>query len=638
MKNISYYATVFVLVSTLSACSSGLSAASSLVGSTQNLETINEEIVTEALGNTAAISYDDSLDVGYDVDDIEVNYDRADMSEIVFEGDSIAFTGDRATVDGSTITIRRAGSYQAIGILNDGQLIVDTQDEDTVFLLLNGVDLRSSGSAPIYVRNAEKVVITLVDGTENFVTDAETYVFADQEDEPNAAIFSNDDLTFNGGGSLVVYANYRNGIVSDDDLKIVSGAITVYAVGDGIKGRDSVAIREGTITITAGADALQADNDEDPEKGYILIEGGYLDLEAGLDGVQAETRLVIQNGEISITSGGGAPDTVANNDRGMPGGFNTQQTDESTKGLKAGVDLTIASGSIQVDALDDALHSNGSMTIAGGTLMLATGDDGLHAETTLTVQGGDLTITKSYEGIESADIVIQNGTIHVVASDDGLNGSSGNGGEMAGGRPAGGFFEAGDNSLVIEGGYLVVDAMGDGLDINGPISMSGGVVIVVGPTSNNNGALDYSGSFDVSGGLLIAVGSSGMAQAPSDASSQYSLMYNYTSTQPAGTLFHIEAENGQEILTFAPWREYASVVFSSPELESGGSYSIFSGGDSTGSINNGLYLEGTYSAGQQITSFTISSTVTMIGAGGGGMRGGPGGDRGGQPPIRQQEQ
>lgn len=634
MKRTYHYVALLVLITMLSACSSGVSASPDLVGSTQNLESVNGQFVTETAREPTAVTHDNPLDVEFDADDLESSDVRSDISEITLKGDSIAYEGSGATVDGSIITITEAGNYQLSGTLNDGQVIVDTQDEDTVFLLLKGATIHSSVSAPMYVRNAEKVVITLVEGTENVVTDAISYVFADQEGEPNAVIFSNDDLTINGSGSLVVNANYSHGIASDDDLKIVSSTITIHAVDDGIKGRDSVVIRDGMITIVAGADAIQADNDEDTEKGYVLIDGGRLDLTAGLDGVQAETRLGISSGEIFISSGGGAPASVVAFERGMPGVFNTEDSGASAKGLKAGVDLSISGGSIQVDSLDDALHSDGSMTIAGGTLALATGDDGLHAEMTLTIQGGDLMVAKSYEGIEGADIEIQGGTIHVISSDDGLNASSGTGGGMGGGRPVGGFFEAGDNSLVIEGGYLVVDAMGDGLDINGPISMSGGVVIVVGPTSNSNGALDYLGEFDISGGLLVAVGSSGMAQAPSGSSSQNSLIYNYTSTQPAGTAFHIEREDGEEILTFVPWREYASVVFSSPELESGTSYTIFSGGSSTGSVEDGLYLEATYTSGQQLTSFTISDAVTMIGAAGGGFRGDPGDGPGGRPPNR----
>jgi hypothetical protein len=635
MKKIKLYISLVVLVALITSCSGNASASTDFDDTVQVASDSEAQIMSTATAKSTGITSVDTLIVAYDEDDLDTSSDMAGLSEIELQEDTIAFEGSGATVENSVVTITAAGRYRISGTLNDGQVIVDTEEEDTVFLLFNGIEIHSSTSTPIYVRNAEKVVITLVEGTENVVTDGDSYVFAEEDDEPNAAIFSNDDLTINGSGSLTVNANYRHGIASDDDLKIVSGIITVNAVRDGIKGRDSISVRDGTIMVQAGADALQADNDEDADKGYILIEGGQLDLTAGLDGVQAETQLVVRAGELQITSGGGAPETVvAAFDQGRPGEFNSTDSAESTKGLKAGVNLTITGGSIQVDALDDALHSNDSMTISGGVLDLATGDDGLHADSNLTIQGGNLTVSQSYEGIESAHINILDGTIHVVASDDGVNASSGTGDAMGGGRQEGGFFEAGDNTLVIGGGYLVVDAMGDGLDINGPITMTDGTVIVVGPTSNGNGALDYAGSFDISGGFLVAVGSAGMAQAPSGTSSQYSVMYNYTSIQSADMAIHIETADGQEVLTFVPCREYASLVFSSPDLLNGASYRIFSGGNSSGDLNDGLYSGGSYNAGQQVGDFTISSVVTMIGAAGGGFGGQPGGDRGGQPPPR----
>ena len=155
--------------------------------------------------------------------------------------------------------------------------------------------------------NADKVVITLAEGTENSVTDGESYVFEDAEtDEPNVAIFSKDDLTLNGSGSLTVVGNYNHGIVSKDDLKIVSGTLTITAVNDGLKGRDSIAVKDGTITIEAGGDGMPANNDEDAEEGTITIEGGTLTIMAGLDGIQAETRLAISGGVLTLSSGGGS--------------------------------------------------------------------------------------------------------------------------------------------------------------------------------------------------------------------------------------------------------------------------------------------------------------------------------------------
>jgi hypothetical protein len=160
------------------------------------------------------------------------------------------------------------------------------------------------------------------------------------------------------------------------------------------------------------------------------------------------------------------------------------------------------------------------------------------------------------------------------------------------------------------------------MDINGPIDMTGGVVIVNGPTFHGNGPLDYYGAFEITGGFLVAVGSSGMAQAPSTSSTQYSVMHTFPSPQAAGTMIHIETKDGEEILTFVPTKAYQSVVLSSPKLKNGSTYKVYSGGSSTGTVTDGLYSGGTYTVGAQVTSFTISSMVTGAGSPRGGFFGG----------------
>jgi len=626
MKKLIALVLLATLIFTLTACSVDAVETTDIGSASRSATGPGEEAVAADLSPQNSEIPSSPILVKYDRDDLDAGASSADISYIELDGDSIAFEGSGATVNGNIITITSAGMYSISGTLNDGQVIVDTQDAETVVLVLNGAAIASSTSAPIYVSNAEKTVITLADGTENYVTDGASYLFEGAEDEPNAAVFSKDDLTINGNGSLAVNANYNNGIASKDDLKITGGSITVNAVNDGIKGRDSIAVKDGTITINAGGDGMQANNDIDAEKGYVAIEGGTLDITAGLDGIQAETSLLVSGGEITITTGGGSIESSSSwggfGGRGMGG--NPNKTDESAKGLKAGVDLTIADGVIQISSLDDAIHSNESITVNGGELLIASGDDGIHADAALTINGGEVNITQSYEGLESVVITINNGTIYLVASDDGINASSGNGGAAAGGMPGRGpgMFESGDNYLYVNGGYIVIDAAGDGLDINGPIYMTGGVVIVNGPTANFNGALDYAGAFDITGGFLVAVGSSGMAQAPSTTSTQYSVMHNFASAQAAGTMVHIETEAGEDILTFVPTKEYQSVLLSSPELENGATYTVYAGGNSTGTVTDGLYSGGTYTAGTQVTSFTISSMVTGAGSYGGGFPGG----------------
>ncbi|MCX6032493.1 MAG: carbohydrate-binding domain-containing protein [Chloroflexi bacterium] len=551
--------------------------------------------------------------VEYDKDDLTVaSASQANVSTVKLAGDGISFVGKGAAVKGKVLTISSAGTYSISGKLNDGQIVVDTKDAATVMLVLNGADITNTTSSAIYVANAEKTVITLAEGTQNTVTDGAKYVFPDAKtDEPNAAIFSKDDLTINGSGALTVVANYNNGIASKDDLKITGGNITVNAVNDGIKGRDSIVVKDGTITVKAGGDGLQANNDEDAKKGYVAIEGGTLNITAGMDGIQAETRLMVSGGNITLLTGGG----------------NARKAADSAKGLKAGVALTVTGGVFSVNSGDDALHSNNSITISGGEFLLASADDAIHADATLEVSGGDVRITKSYEGMESNKITINAGTIHLVASDDGINGpsTSSSGGAMQG-RPGPGGFESGDSHLTVNGGYIAVNALGDGIDINGAVDMTGGTVIVNGPTSNNNGALDHAG-FKITGGFLVAAGSAGMAQAPDTSSTQYSLIYNFASAQAAGTLVHIETKDGKALLTFAPAKTYQSIVISSPEIKNGSTYVVYSGGRATGTVADSLYSDGTYTAGTQVASYTISSIVTGAGAGMGGMPGGRGGTR-----------
>lgn len=577
---------------------------------------------------TAAVS-SVPVTVTYDVDDLTSSWNSSLVSYIKLNGDSVSMDGDGVTVSGNRILITSAGTYTISGTLDDGQIVVDTQEEETVRLVLNGVDITCSTSAPIYALNAEKVVITLVAGTKNYITNGTSYILEDAtSDEPNAAIFSNDDLTINGDGSLVVDANYNNGIQSKDDLYITGGNITVTAVNDGIKGRDSIAVKDGNITIDAGGDGMQSNNDEDAAKGFIAIEGGAINIVAGADGIQAETSILISGGDITISSGGGSANASTGSSWGFWGSSNTTDTSDSAKGIKAGVDLNIDGGTIEIDSSDDALHSNGSMTISEGDIAISSGDDGMHADTSIVIDGGNIIVTKCYEGIESAVITINGGDINLTASDDGINVSGGADGSSINGRPGQNSFSySGSSCLYINGGYIVVYAGGDGLDSNGSISMTDGIVIVNGPTDSANGALDFM-TCNVSGGYLLAVGSSGMAQAPGTSSTQYSVMVTFSSALQAGTLVHIESGDGDDVLTFMLAKTCQSVVLCSSELHNGETYVVYTGGNSTGSLKDGLYSGGTYSNGTQYTSFTVSSIVTSVGGGaafpGGNVPGGGG--------------
>ncbi|MDN4494345.1 carbohydrate-binding domain-containing protein [Ureibacillus aquaedulcis] len=642
-SNLSKIATPLVMCSALLiACSDTTEENSSTsipaVAEAESLSTIGNQEIASVIQDKVSYSDDDNY----------TDWDNA--TSIKLEGDSASFDGNGGVViDGSNITIRTSGVYEISGKLNDGQIIVNAEDEGTVRLILNGVEINSSTSAPIFVEKAEKTVVSLEDGTTNTLSDGEDYVYENSDDdEPNAALFSKDDLTINGDGTLIVNGNYNNGIASKDELKVTGGTIQIKAADDGLMGRDLVAVKDGKITITAGGDGIKSTNDKDASKAIIAIEGGTFDIESANDGIQAETSLLIADGNFTITSGGGSPETIETNENnqmpGMPGEMkdtaattsaSTETETESTKGLKAAVEVAIGGGSFTIDTLDDAVHSNNSITITGGVLEVATGDDGIHADTSILTKGGTINVTKSYEGVESKSITIADGEIHVNASDDGINIGGGN---DASGRDFAATENTEENVLSINGGYVYVNSMGDGLDSNGSIAMTDGTVIVSGPTNNNNASLDYDQSFNIDGGLLIASGSAGMAMATSEESAQQSIMMTFTETQAAGTVLQLEDSNGESVLTFAPDKDYQSVVISSPQLKKDASYTLSSGGKATGTESDGLFTEANYEGGTNEVDFTISDTVTWLNESGvteqaatghGGM-GGPGGTAGGR--------
>jgi hypothetical protein len=596
----------------------------------ESLSTIGDKNIAEVISGI----------VSYDKDDLYTDWKSDDTTSIQLTGTGADVDDSGgAMVDGNIITIKTSGTYVISGKLNNGQIIVDAEDKATVRLVLNGAEINSSTNSPIYVKKAEKTVISLEDGTKNSISDGKTYNLEGSEDEPNAALFSKDDLTINGTGKLVVKGNYNNGITSKDDLKVTGGTIEIEAADDGLMGRDLLAVKDGKITIKAGGDAVKSTNDKDASKGVIAIEGGDFDLVAANDGFQAVTSLLIADGDFTISTGGGSPEMVENKEGGgqRPGQTTTTTTtavaeSDSAKGLKAGTEVGIGGGTFEIDSLDDAVHSNNSVTITGGKMAIATGDDGIHGDSAVFANGGDITISKSYEGIESLVITIAAGNIEVNASDDGIN----VGGGVDGSNPDMQSTTSENNLLTISGGNVYVNAQGDGLDSNGSISMSDGTVIVSGPTNNGNGSLDYDQTLDISGGLLIAAGSSGMVQAASEDSKQHSMLMTYPETLAAGTILHLEDSKGNTVATFAPEKDYQAVFISSPKLEKDGTYTLYSDGKATGSETNGLYKDGDYSGGTKVVEFTIADSVTWLNESGitTAQSGGPGGGgRGGQVPM-----
>lgn len=552
------------------------------------------ETETETESGTTVLDNVENIS-GHDAESDYI-WDAADVTNITLNGNSITVDGDGTQVEGSIATISTAGTYSASGNLSNGQIIVDTEAEDAlVRLILNGIDITCANNAPIYIKNAEKVILILADDTENDVTDGSSY--SSSEEDANAAIFSKQNLTIYGNGSLNVSGKYNDGITGKDGLIIASGNITVNAVDDGIRGKDYLIIKNGNITVDAVGDGLKSDNDEDSGTGFISIENGAIDITASGDGLQASQDILVYDGEINVISDGGSSKSVA--------------SDASAKGLKSGISIITYGGSISVNSADDAIHTDGTMQAYNGTFELASGDDGIHTESDLTFVLGNVNITKSYEGLESStgSIYIEGGDFYIVASDDGINISAG-GASQGGGHRQKSATVSGQYALDISGGYIYINCEGDGLDSNDLLAISGGTQIVNSAEYNENSALDYDGSCVVDGGFVLAIGSSRMSQAPSSSSSQYSFLIDFSSRISAGKFINIQDSNGLDILTYKTLKSISSIAFSSSDLQKGMTYSVYVGGSSTGTNKDGLYTGGTYSGGTKYGSISLTSIVS----------------------------
>lgn len=364
----------------------------------------------------------------------------ASATQVTFSGENIEIEGGGASATDHILTISKAGTYVLNGTLTDGQIRVDADKEDTVQLILNGVTLSASENSVIYGVQSDKIILSLVEGTTNTIVDGEIYS-ANSDDDPDAAVYSDDDLEINGTGQLIVMANYHNGITSKDDLIIAGGQIEVNAVNDTFRGRDSLTVTGGTIELIAGGDGLQSNNDEDSDKGWIAINGGTLQINAEDDGLQAETTLNISSGEITLAT--------------------------ADDGLHAGTDLTITDGILEISAVDDAIH----------------------AENALNIQGGNINITSSYEGLEGTNVTISGGLINVQSSDDGINAAGEanvfiriSGGNINVNANGDGIDANGD--LYFEGGAVYVNGPtnnGNGaMDYDGECLVTGGTLAIAG--------------------------------------------------------------------------------------------------------------------------------------------------------------
>lgn len=413
-------------------------------------------------------------------------------------------------------------------------------------------------------------------------------------------------------------ANYCHGICSKDDLVVTGGTLNVTAVEDCLRGRDCVKIADGSFSLVSGGDGIKSNKDTEATQGFVSITGGTFSINAGDDAVQAKTYIGITDGAFSVTSA------------------------------------------------DDAFHSDLQMSIAGGEFTVSAGDDAFHTETELAVDGGTIDVISCCEGLEAEKVYVNGGDTSIVASDDAVNSSAaalsdssdddedandsgapgepgitvngetpGKGGPAAGGSPVdGGSFPGGskgggnrggapgagssDCLIQVNGGTLVLDSVGDAIDSNGSVEITGGVVLVNGPSSDGDGAFDYDSEATVSGGTVLMIGSSRMAQSFSGGTQPF--LYTANVSGSAGDTVAIVDANGSVIASITATKQFGMVLASSPKFTEGGEYTLVIGGVLTNADAHGYTDSGTVTGGSP-TSATASTTPSSSV---GGMWSGPG--------------
>ena len=591
-----------VLAGAFSGCgTSGGSAASGTAADAAESESDSADSAQESADDSgqeeaAAVQEDSEM---FTDRDYETAYEESGSVLIQLEGSTASASSDSVQISGTTVTLTEEAVYVISGTLDDGMIIVNAPDTAKLQLVFNGVSISSSTSAALYVQEADKVFVTLADGTENTLSNGGTFTAID-DSNIDSVIFSKQDLTLNGSGSLTVESPAGHGIVSNDDLVLTGGNYTVTSASHALKANDSVRITgETVLAADAGKDGIHAENDEDTSLGFVYISGGTFDLEAEGDGISAGSTMQISDGSFGILAGGGSENGSSESSESW-GGFRgggpgrvietaaASETEEdsstSMKGMKAAGSLTITGGSFSIDSADDSVHSNASAAVNGGTFEIASGDDAFHADDTLTITAGTVNISESYEGLEATHVDIQGGDITLTASDDGVNAAGGTDasgteggrdgmfgggpGGNPGGGPGGGMSASSDGSISISGGTLYVTASGDGIDANGTLTISGGYTVVTGPTQGDTATLDYDVSAAITGGTFIGTGGAGMAQTFSD--SEQGVVSLSVGNQSAGTTISLADQEGNTLLSCTPALEYAVVILSCPELVSGG--------------------------------------------------------------------
>lgn len=553
-------------------------------------------------------------------------------TEITGEFSITSTDGSTITQNDSVYTITQAGEYTVTGLLSEGQIVVNADDNAEITIVLNGTSITCSNGSPIYIKNADNVKIKSEENTYNCIVDAR----AESDDNPdnsssengNAAIYAACDLKLVGKGALSVTGNYNNGIQSKDDISIKNVTIKVNAVNNAIKGNDEVAIESGEIiAISRKGDGIKTSNislsSKGKQKGNVIISGGNIDIYAACDGIDAaygvdvsgdgnlniytdtysdySEAVAADNSGSSASSVGTPPDmnNTQNNGNmgnppdmnnsssnpGMKGNFgggnraangmpgnnssgNSSKKSYSTKGIKAESEINISGTAINISSTDDGIHANSDSGV------LETGEDG---KGIISISGGTITISTGDDGIHAdKELNITDGYINVLTSYEGLEAITIN---ISGGQS---FIYAADDGINA--------CTGDGSSTP-LINITGGYIDVT-TGSGDTDAIDSNGSYTQSGGMVLVKGGSSSGQV----SGSIDVDGNITIT--GGTCIALGG------ICETPVNSVNAYVFSSVSFNAG-SYSVK---DSSGNEIISFTLNNSYSNGWICASALTTNT------------------------------
>lgn len=552
-------------------------------------------------------------------------------TEITGEFSITSTDGSTITQNDSVYTITQAGEYTVTGLLSEGQIVVNADDNAEITIVLNGTSITRSNGSPIYIKNADNVKIKSEENTYNCIVDARTEADDNSDNSSsengNAAIYAACDLKLVGKGALSVTGNYNNGIQSKDDISIKNVTIKVNAVNNAIKGNDEVAIESGEIiAISRKGDGIKTSNSslstKGKQKGNVIISGGNIDIYAACDGIDAaygvdvsgdgnlniytdtysdySEAVAADNSGSSASSLGNPPDmnnsssnpgsnpgmkgNLGGGNRaanGMPGNNssgNSSKKSYSTKGIKAESEINISGTAINISSTDDGIHANSDSGV------LETGEDG---KGIISISGGTITISTGDDGIHAdKELNITDGYINVLTSYEGLEAITIN---ISGGQS---FVYAADDGINactgdgtstplinITGGYVdVTTGSGDtdGIDSNGSYTQSGGMVLVKGGSSSGqvSGSIDVDGNITITGGTCIALG--GICETPVNSVNAYvfsSVSFNTGS-------YSVKDSSGNEIISFTLNNSYSNGWICTSALTTNTEYTLYCDGSS----------------------------------------------------------